>query len=51
MVQKDLEKCVKLYSNALKIKQYNNSIFESEDDFNILRTEMFKKLADKYLDL
>ena len=31
--------------------EYNNSIFESEDDFNILRTEMFKKLADKYLDL
>ena len=31
--------------------EYDNSIFESEDDFNILRTEMFKKLADKYLDL
>ena len=30
MVQKELEKCVKLYSNALKIKQYNNSIFEKK---------------------
>lgn len=31
--------------------EYDNSIFETEEDFNILRTEMFKKLADKYLNL